>query len=75
MIVPVMKTRFPAPMTLAVALTLLCATLPALAQKKPKEPIKPMAGPRAAATRPLPWQPLSYPEHHGHQRMLGPLRR
>jgi hypothetical protein len=51
MIFPVMKTRFPAPKTLAIVLTLLCATLPALAQKKPKEPIKPMAGPRAAALR------------------------
>jgi hypothetical protein len=49
MILPVMKTRFPAQMSLALAL--LCVTLPALAQKKPKEPIKPMAGPRATALR------------------------
>ncbi len=51
MIFPVMKIRFAAPMTLAIALTLLVATLPVLAQKKPKEPEKPMAGPRATALR------------------------
>ena len=51
MIVPVMKNRFPAPISLAIALAFVCAVLPTLAQKKPKEPIKPMAGPRAAALR------------------------
>jgi hypothetical protein len=51
MIFPVMKTRFPAPINVAAALALLCATLPANAQKKPQQPIKPMAGPRAAALR------------------------
>jgi hypothetical protein len=51
MILPVMKTRFPAPINVAAALILLCATVPGLAQKKPKELEKPMAGPRAAALR------------------------
>jgi hypothetical protein len=51
MILPVMKTRFPAPTSVAVALALLCAALPSIAQKKPQQPIKPMAGPRAAALR------------------------
>jgi hypothetical protein len=51
MIFSVMKTRFPAQLSLAIALTLLVAILPALAQRKPKEPEKPMAGPRATALR------------------------
>ena len=51
MISPVMKTRFPASKNLAIALTLLLAALSGLAQKKPKQPEKPMAGPRAAALR------------------------
>jgi hypothetical protein len=51
MIFPVMKTRFPAPLSAAIALTVLFATLPILAQKKPKEPEKPMAGPRATTLR------------------------
>jgi len=48
MIFSVMKTSRIAPF--AAALALLCA-LPALAQKKPKQPEKPMAGPRATALR------------------------
>ena len=51
MIFPVMKTRFPVPVSLATALTMLCFTLPALAQKKPKELEKPLAGPRATVLR------------------------
>jgi hypothetical protein len=45
----VMKTRTIAP--LLVVLTVLCAALPALSDKKPQQPIKPMAGPRATALR------------------------
>jgi hypothetical protein len=37
--------------TRTLVLALLCATLPSLAQKKPVQPIKPMAGPRATALR------------------------
>jgi hypothetical protein len=51
MILSVMKTRLPAPKPLAIALIILVAALSALAQKKPKQPVKPMAGPRAAALR------------------------
>ena len=50
MIFPVMKTRSFARLSLTVALALLCAALPAAAQKKDKL-VKPMAGPRAAALR------------------------
>jgi hypothetical protein len=51
MIFPVNKTRNPALRTLALALVLFCATLPAFAQKKPRQDEKPMAGPRATALR------------------------
>lgn len=37
--------------SLALGLSLLCAALPAHADKKPKEQVKPMAGPRATALR------------------------
>jgi len=47
MIFPVTKNRFIAPLALA----LLCATLPALAQKKPQQQEKPLAGPRATPLR------------------------
>jgi hypothetical protein len=46
MILSVMKTRL-----LALALALLCAALPALADKKQPQLEKPLAGPRAAALR------------------------
>lgn len=46
MIFNVMKSR-----NLALALALLCAAMPALAEKKPPQPVKPIAGPRAAALR------------------------
>jgi outer membrane protein assembly factor BamD (BamD/ComL family) len=46
MIFSVMKLR-----TLALALALACAALPALADKKPAQLEKPMAGPRATALR------------------------
>lgn len=39
------------PRILALTLAILCAALPAAADKKPRQPIKPMAGPRAAALR------------------------
>jgi hypothetical protein len=45
----VMKIRSIAP--LIFALTICCATLPAFAQKKPRQDEKPMAGPRATALR------------------------
>jgi hypothetical protein len=56
MILPVMKAsfRFPnnaAPRALAVALALLCIGLPALADKKQPQLVKPIAGPRATALR------------------------
>ena len=44
-----MKLRILSRLILAVAL--LCAFLPALGQKKPSQPVKPMAGPRATALR------------------------
>jgi hypothetical protein len=46
MILSVMKSR-----NLALALALLCAAMPALADKKPQQQVKPIAGPRAAALR------------------------
>jgi hypothetical protein len=51
MIFPVMKSRFPTPRILVFALALLCAALPALADKKQDKLEKPMAGPRATALR------------------------
>ena len=39
------------PRILALTLALLCAALPAAADKKPRQPVKPMAGPRATALR------------------------
>ena len=56
MILPVMKPRIlaprnVAPRTLTFALALLCTVLTSQAQKKPKQPEKPMAGPRATALR------------------------
>ena len=47
MILPVIRTRLAA----SLALALLCAMLPALAQKKPQQQEKPMAGPRATPLR------------------------
>ena len=49
MILSVMNTRSIA--SLAFGLSLLCAVLPAHGQKKPPQPVKPMAGSRAAALR------------------------
>jgi hypothetical protein len=46
MILSVKKSR-----NLALALALLCAAMPALAEKKPPQPVKPIAGPRATALR------------------------
>ncbi len=46
MILSVMKSR-----TLALALALFCTVLPAVADKKPPQLVKPMAGPRATALR------------------------
>jgi hypothetical protein len=51
MILPVMKLRTLALRSLALALTLACAALPACADKKPQQPDKPMAGPRATPLR------------------------
>jgi hypothetical protein len=51
MILPVMKPTIRATRVLAFALALLCAALPALADKKPQQQVKPMAGPRATALR------------------------
>jgi hypothetical protein len=51
MIFSVMKIRLPQPKNLTIALALLCVALAAQAQKKPKQPEKPMAGPRATALR------------------------
>jgi hypothetical protein len=50
MIYPVMNPRTLAPRVLALSLALLCA-LAALADKKPPQQVKPMAGPRATALR------------------------
>ena len=52
MILAVMKTSIPAyfPASRALALVLLCASIPALADKKPQL-VKPIAGPRATALR------------------------
>jgi hypothetical protein len=49
MILPVTNSRLLAPF--AIVLSLLCATIPALAQKKPQQLEKPLAGPRATALR------------------------
>jgi hypothetical protein len=46
MILPVMKPRI-----LTLAMALVFAFLPAVGQKKPTQPVKPMAGPRATALR------------------------
>ncbi len=51
MIFFVMKPRSFAPRVLTLSLALLCAALPGMADKKPKEQIKPMAGPRATPLR------------------------
>jgi hypothetical protein len=51
MILPVIKPRILARLYLSLALALVCAVLPALGQKKPTQPVKPMAGPRATALR------------------------
>jgi len=52
MIFSVMQPRSFAPRIFAVSLALLCAGLPALADKKPKDQlVKPIAGPRATALR------------------------
>ena len=51
MILLVMKHRIFAIRMLALCLTLACAALPAAADKKPQQQVKPMAGPRATALR------------------------
>jgi hypothetical protein len=51
MIFPVMKTRLVASQNLTFALALLCAAIPAHAQKKPEQQVKPLAGPRATPLR------------------------
>src|ERR1017187_2668100 len=51
MILPVMKPRIASRLNLLLALALVCAVLPVPAQKKPRQPEKPMAGPRATALR------------------------
>jgi hypothetical protein len=55
MIFPVMKPRIFVPTSafraLALGLALVFAALPALADKKPQQQVKPMAGPRATALR------------------------
>ena len=51
MILAVMKPQILAPRALAFALLLVCAALPAHAQKKQPQLEKPMAGPRATALR------------------------
>ena len=43
------KLRFFALRSLALALVVFCAALPGLAEKKPTQMVKPMAGPRATA--------------------------
>ncbi len=50
MILAVMKPQMPIPRALALAVALLCAALPAAADKKPQLQ-KPLAGPRATALR------------------------
>jgi hypothetical protein len=51
MIFSVTKPRKLASSSVTLALALLCAALPAAAEKKPQQPVKPMAGPRATALR------------------------
>jgi hypothetical protein len=51
MIFSVMNPRIFAPRKLVIAVALVCAALPALAEKKPQQLEKPMAGPRATALR------------------------
>jgi hypothetical protein len=51
MIFLVTHSRNPALQTLALALAVCCAILPAFAQKKPRQDEKPMAGPRATPLR------------------------
>ena len=51
MILPVMKPRIAPRLNLLLALALACLVLPVPAQKKPRQPEKPMAGPRATALR------------------------
>ena len=51
MILPVMKPRIASRLNLLLALALACFVLPVPAQKKPRQPEKPMAGPRATALR------------------------
>jgi hypothetical protein len=51
MIFNVMRLRIFDPRSIALALALLCAALPAPAEKKPPQQVKPIAGPRAAALR------------------------
>jgi hypothetical protein len=51
MILTVMKPRILATRALTLALALLCATLPAMADKNQPQLVKPMAGPRATVLR------------------------
>ena len=51
MIVSVMRTCYFSTRILALSLALLFTALPALGDKKPLQPVKPVAGPRAAALR------------------------
>ena len=51
MILTVMKPRIFTARALTLALALLCATLPAMADKKQPQLVKPMAGPRATVLR------------------------
>jgi hypothetical protein len=51
MILPVMKPHISAVHALAVGLAIFCTAWPIAAQKKPQQPVKPMAGPRATALR------------------------
>jgi hypothetical protein len=51
MILPVMKPRIASRLNILLSLALVCFVLPVPAQKKPSQPIKPMAGPRATALR------------------------
>ncbi|MGD0903899.1 MAG: hypothetical protein ABR924_13255 [Terracidiphilus sp.] len=46
-----MKPRIAPRLILTLAIALFCGFFPVLAQKKPSQPIKPMAGPRATALR------------------------
>src|ERR1039458_2153937 len=51
MIVSVMRTCYFSTRILALSLALLFTPLPALGHKKRQQPVKPVAGPRAAALR------------------------